>query len=375
VVRTGADDANLVLNENRDVAIHGTVTNTRGEPLEAVSVTRVDRSAVAATTDQDGRYRLQLPSGGRGRTCKLAFELEGYGGRILSLENSALVGRSEIRLDARLEPLESLVVVEGKVSNPAGVPVPGETVFLVGKQHYQAATDETGRFSITEVDAHATYQLWISPNGPYQKVKKQVQVGAEGLKVDVVLESERSEYSSLSGRMIDVGGNPVPHFSLWLRSSNNSARKPILVTGDGSGSFSLPEAPVGRLTFTTVSDPRLTINGLDLSPGGAENVELVLDSGGYEIRGRVVDSFGNPVAAPRLTLEWSHHGSGIQSLSLRHGTTDAYGFFVFKQVGPGLHSLSVDAAGFEAAKLEAESPGDLVVQLGPDNPEGDRQEK
>lgn len=367
VARSGVDFANFVLNEKGEVAVYGTVTDVEGMPLAAVTVTQAHRSGRRASTDQDGQYRIRLALGGQDEIHALRFELEYYAGKTKDLSNSRIRGRDELRLDARLESLESLAAVEGRVSNQAGAAVSGETVFLVGEEHYQSVTDQAGQFSIRGVDADTTYQLWISPRGPYEKYNEKVRVGAEGRQLEVILESASVESASVSGRMIDAGGKPVPGFDLWIRSSNGSAAKPLLATSDAAGLFSASGVPLGRLTFTTLADPRLTINGPELSAAGAENVDLVVDSGGHEIRGRVLDSYGSPVAAPRLTLEWSHPGGGLQSLSLRRTTGDAYGYFAFTQVGPGPHSLSVTAPGFLSRRLNAESASELVVELQADS--------
>jgi protocatechuate 3,4-dioxygenase beta subunit len=375
VVRTGTDFANLVLNEKRQLSIYGTVTDTQEAPLAKVRVTPAYRPSAATDTDQKGRYRVEIPVAAQGRAYTLRFELEDYRERTLTIADNQVLGRSRVRLDARLELLESLVVVGGRVSTQEGAPLPGETVYLRGKQHYQAVTNEAGEFSIPEVESQTTYRLSIRPRGPYRDHSERVEVSAEGLEVSVVLDSEPLEYGSLSGRMIDLSGKPLPHFSLWLRSSNGSAQQPLLVTSDASGLFTVPAVPLGRLSFTSVSNPRLTVSGPDLSSETTENVELILDWGSYAIQGRVLDGYGNPVAAPRVILQWSHRQNGLQSLSVRRSSADANGFFLFTRVGPGRHSVTVAAPGFEPVRLEAESPGNLVVQLrGPDE-EGDLQGK
>jgi protocatechuate 3,4-dioxygenase beta subunit len=361
VVRTGVDFANVVVSEKRKLLIYGSVTNNEGEPLPGVTVTAKSLPYVPALTEQNGDYTLEISVAGLGRTYTLEFELEGYRQQTRTLLDDQISGRSQVQVDARLQPITRWATVAGKVSDSDGLPISGETVSLVGPGIHQTVTDDRGQFSIPEVGADAEYEISVRPRGPYEDYSEEVRVSAEGLTVGIVLESLR--YGSLSGRMIDLNGNPVPHFSLWLRSGNGSAQQPLLVSGDGTGHFSVPKAPLGSVSFATISNPQLAITGLDLSSGGAENVALILDRGGYEVRGRVVDGHGNPVAAPRVTLQWSHQGNGLQSRSLRRSSADANGFFTFTNVGPGAHSLSVSAPGFDSSQLEVESPGDLVVQL------------
>ena len=93
---------------------------------------------------------------------------------------------------------------------------------------------------------------------------------------------------------------------------------------------------------------------------------VVLDWGDHEIRGLVLDRFGHPVPASRILLKWSHETDGISSVSTRRTAADAHGNFQFSQIGPGTHSLMVDADGFETVSLDHDASRqgyDLTVRL------------
>jgi protocatechuate 3,4-dioxygenase beta subunit len=360
VARTGVDFANLVVSETRRLWVYGSVTDSDQEPLQGVKVTPRGQPDKAVVTDYAGHYVLEMSVAGRGRNHELRFALAGYHERALSLPVSRMPG-DEIQLDARLEPINSLATVAGWVSASDGGPVSGETVLLLGETRYHALTNAVGEFLIPEVVADAAYRLSIRPGPPYRDHEERVRVGATGLHKNVVLEP--LDYGTLSGRMIDLLGNPVPHFNLWLHTTDVSAQR-LLVTGDAGGRYAVADVPTGPLSFATLANPRFTISGPALSPRRPEgSVDLVLDWGGHEIRGRILDAGGNPVAAPQVTLYWAYHQYGVQSRAVRHTSVAADGSFRFSRLGPGAHTVTVHAPGFHSMQLEAESPGDLVVEL------------
>jgi hypothetical protein len=327
------------------------------------------RFAQAALTDQTGRYELQLAVSGLGRPYKIRFELEGYRNQEVMLANTELLGRDEFRLDVDLERIPAWSTVIGSVTNQRGLPVRGELVYLSGAANYQAVTTEAGEFSMPEVEAGTDYRLSMRPRTLYQDYAKKVWVGSEGLTVQIELAP--FNFGNLSGRILDPDGNPVPHFSMWLRNASATAHQ-LLVTSDDSGRFVVDEVPSGRLTFATFANPQFTISGISLSPGQSRTVDLTLDWGSQEVVGRVVDEKGNPVAAPRTTLYALIQENGVESRSVRQTTGDLNGGFRFANVGPGLHTINVHAFGFRSVQLEYNSGGqtrDFVVQLQRDNDE------
>ncbi|HEY5651804.1 MAG TPA: carboxypeptidase-like regulatory domain-containing protein, partial [Acidimicrobiia bacterium] len=365
VVRTGVDFANLVLPEKRRLWVYGSVSDSEGEPLANVQVVSRGRPDEMVATDYAGRYVLEMSVAGRGRDYELRFSRDGYRRQALSLPASRVVGRDEVRLDARMEPVHSLATVAGRVRSSDGAPVSGETVLLLGSApgstSHHALTDEAGEFLIPEVVADTAYRLSIRPRAPYRDHLERVRVGVEGLDLNVVLEP--LGYGTVSGQMMDVLGDPVPHFSLWLQSTDESAQQ-LLVTGDAFGRYAVDGVPSGPLRFATLANPRFTISGPALSPWRTEEtIDLILDQGGREVRGRIVDGEGIPVAASQVALYWAYHRAGLQSRSVRHAAVAADGSFRFNQLGPGVHTLTIHAPGFQSAQIDVESPADLVVQL------------
>jgi hypothetical protein len=227
-------------------------------------------------------------------------------------------------------------------------------------------TNQTGEFVIANVEAGQSYSLHIPARSPYRPYLAQVQVGPEGLWQDVIIERGPPESGPLSGRMVDIGGNPLPRFTLWLQSSNPAAPEPVQVTSDDMGRYAIAEVPVGILSFMTISQPRFLIRGINLPVGGVENVDLVLDWARYDVRGRVVDQRDRPVTGSRVVLFWSYQYRGVLSQSERETASDEEGFFRFAKVGPGLHYIRVSVPGIGNARVERNVGvdfGAVLVQL------------
>jgi len=114
------------------------------------------------------------------------------------------------------------------------------------------------------------------------------------------------------------------------------------------------------------STPSILVQGVQLKSGDKLHLPLVLDWGTHEIRGVVVDAHGNPVPASRIVLQWSHQSEGITTSATRRTASDMQGHFVFSHLGPGPHSLRVNAPGFPTVNIEHDlnrQGYDLTVRL------------
>jgi hypothetical protein len=150
---------------------------------------------------------------------------------------------------------------------------------------------------------------------------------------------------------VNQNGFPIPDFELVLK--NVESRNPVaVVRTDSLGNFEIPAAPAGELVFSSVSTPSVLMKGLHLEPGQRVDMPMVLDWGGHSIRGQVVDSRGNPVPASRVVLNWSHRDERLDTQTTRRTATDVHGRFAFSNLGPGPHSLKVDAPGFLGVDID-----------------------
>jgi hypothetical protein len=133
----------------------------------------------------------------------------------------------------------------------------------------------------------------------------------------------------------------------------------VVVEGDSGGHFNADGVPHGTLHFASLSGPYHVIRG-DPKSGDGSEFEIVVDSGGNRLAGRVLDADGRPVAGAQVDLAWVHVGDGLRSSSIRRSTSDPDGSFRFENLGPGPHRLTVRAG------VEAGSAAPIQVAAGTD---------
>ena len=114
------------------------------------------------------------------------------------------------------------------------------------------------------------------------------------------------------------------------------------------------------------SYPIFTTQGIRASAEAEEPFVVVLDMGSNALFGRVTNAFGDMVAGAEVSLDWKHVESGVQHYSDRKTTADHNGKFAFNELGPGVHTLRVNAPGFSMAVININigtDPGNMVVEL------------
>jgi hypothetical protein len=346
VVPAGATSVELTLKVG--LHVRGIVTNPDGEPLARVWVGLNQRRDRFAYTDATGSYDLLLDSFSEDSDRSVRFQLQGYEEERRDLPSPEAGG---VQLNAELRPVENAVRVDGVVESERGEPVAGATVVLGSRAlvtHYQSASDAAGAFSIPGVKVGRGYSLRVLPGGSFLDfTRRDIEVPEAGLSLDVVLESLAT--GRLLGRMVDVEGNPVPGFRLWvIPSAATRSAQPI--ASDEWGDFELAEAPAGSLSFDTRTSPRLSVKGVVLPAGGERDLVLVLDRGVHELSGVVIGEGGDPVAGAEVSLGWSHSNGDVLSTSRRTTRTNPSGSFGFSEIGPGRHSVDVRAAGYRSAQ-------------------------
>ena len=351
-VRAGLDSADLRLLDN--LRVHGTVTNERGEPLARVHVGQSDARGRVTQSDHQGQYEIHLvPRTDHQAGYTLTFFLQGYEKEFLDLEAAQLAEARELLFDIQLQELSEAALVSGVVETRRGERVQGVPVFMSSLPpgtHYRAVTDQNGSFSIQGVKTDQDYRLTVLPRSGYRDYREEpLSVTRSGLWLDIVLEPLAS--GRLTGRMIDLEGNPIPHFRLWLVNTE-AQHSSLPISSDASGHFQVDEAPEGQLLFDSRSDPLLRVSGVNLTGGEDQEVLLLLDWGDHVVHGAVLDDLGFPVAGAEVNLHWRHEVGALQSVSARKTVTDERGLFRFSQVGPGVHRLDVRASAHSTVREE-----------------------
>jgi hypothetical protein len=167
--------------------------------------------------------------------------------------------------------------------------------------------------------------------------------------LDIIAESY--QFGAVTGELVNLSGEPVPDFALMVRNTG-SLQPNALVSTDEDGNFEIPSAPAGQLVLASQSTPSILVDGLELKAGDRLHLPLVMDWGQHEIHGVVLNAAGNPVPASRILLQWSHESDGITVKTTRRTAADTQGHFAFSRLGPGVHSLQIDAAGFSPVVVD-----------------------
>jgi len=367
IVRTGVSSAVLrVTGENgKPVTIYGVVLEENGQPIVGARVAPTDESR-SATTDSAGNYSLVLTVDRRSRTRSIRFTKAGYHAGSLGVRQSELRDRTAWRLDAQLQAKGGGVSVHGTVMGTNGTPVAGARIQLyshpLGRSH-QATSAQDGSFFMDDVDIGDDYRLWVRPKADFQDyVDEGFQIGSSGLFLPVVLEPLGT--GSLRGRMVNAFRDPISRYTLWMWNGGAGANRNLAVTSDSTGRFRVDNIPAGEVTFGSRGHPQFTFGGIQLKPGQTTSANLVLDWGYEEMAGYLVNSDdGEPVVGAVVTLFWTDEEQGVTSRSQRQTVADGGGYFIFTELGPGPHTISVTASGYRPARREA-MPGDgIVIEL------------
>jgi protocatechuate 3,4-dioxygenase beta subunit len=352
IVRAGADSANLVLARRQELWLHGLVKDVAGKPLAGVRVQPGYEPLDATFSDTRGRFGIFLSlRGGAESQDSLRFSLDGYGDKRVMLGSPDPFASELTLADVRMTRIQGQATVRGSIVAD-DAPVPEARVFLRSTNYtdnYDTTSDARGSFVLPDV-YFGEYTLTVVPSGEFRDHSQDgLKVGAAGLELRIALEP--LEDARLHGQMVDILDQPVPGFSLWLTSQSARARGSSPLDGDSGGFFEANGVPVGEVDLATHSVPYIRISGVTVTRTD-EPLRLTLDVGDYLLEGRVTDDHANPIAGAQLSLIWSHDSDGIASHSARNSTTDSDGYFRFSQLGPGVHTLNVSAAGYERLRIE-----------------------
>jgi hypothetical protein len=142
--------------------------------------------------------------------------------------------------------------VQGKVVQGDGQGIRKVKVTLTGQQQYSAVTDENGQFTVEGVEA-GRYVVRLERSGyaPHQKAnrERQIEVAAEQDTVDLVFHMVAA--GVLSGKIVDLDGDPLRNFGVQAMASNtdSTGRAPNQLQGavtNDLGEYRIPDVPPGK---------------------------------------------------------------------------------------------------------------------------------
>jgi RNA polymerase sigma factor (sigma-70 family) len=269
------------------------------------------RGANAATTDADGRWRLDNVPGHSEAELNLLISHRDY----LSdedwrhIQKAAGITTAILRQEAATLTMKRGVIVGGRVTNPDGKPISGALV-LHGEGPFFAdpmtdtSTDADGRFQLPALTPGQTTVTVIAPGWAPQLRRLDLQPGLA-----------RQEFHMKRGkpmrlRIVDANGKPVPHASVVVVALGGNKLLLNLFVAPQAPDTKIPRhaGPDGTWEWTWAPDEPVKLNAdlkgvgdkeLEIAGGGPERTVVLKAE--HRITGRVTDvATGKPI--PRFTL-------------------------------------------------------------------------
>jgi large repetitive protein len=262
----------------------------------------------------------------------------------------------------------------------AGPSIVGRVLLPDGKPATRAAVRleaEAGYFQVgvTAADAAGRYELAGLPAGAYRVIATHddaalgmiggIRVERGDVEVDVALMPP----TRVTGRLVDAGGQPVAGTIALTEIDGMASPRTVgaLVRAQAAadGRFTLERVPPGSHAARTVARgvaPRRVEVEVPARAGAVDLGDVVLDTG-LQIRGRVRDKAGAPIAdATVRAFEDRSMGAAV----VLEGATEADGGFALGGATGGTYQLSVSAPGYTRFDDTIEAPRDgLEVVLAP----------
>lgn len=355
-VRAGNDAVQLKLVVLDEIHVFGQVLDQDGEAIHGVEILPSgQKEPLVSSGNGDYGFNLIVRSD-RGNVIK--FSADGFLDKRLSIGRNDWRDLQEIQRDVVMEPERLLTDVSGVLKNNKGEPVAEEQVYLQSShKKFRGNSDKDGHFTIKDVEVGVQYALWLSPKGPYKRYRKtKIEVPEAGLNnMEVVLDPLGA--GSLSGQLIDTEGNPVPNFTLIVRSKSGNTGNSLKVISDQEGNFFVENVPEGQITLQTTSFPRFEIKGIEVKAGDEIEVFPKIDIGNHKFTGQVINAEGDPIPLADITFTWLQRENKLWHESQRRATANADGVFTLTKLGPGKHQILVRAKGYEFVKEQFEVGG------------------
>jgi hypothetical protein len=295
--------------------------------------------------------------------------------------------------------LEKGITIGGIVRNEQGEPVPGAKVTLqagssgydvsarewsaLNRDQFPIRTDGNGvwRCGFAPADLsdvtihveHSDYALTHCVTADRNYVHETQIVPKEALLAGnavVVL----SPGFPISGRISGPEGHPVANAVVTLNSESFGGRRQSALSGP-DGRFLLPHCPILSLRKSSFSGrdadrfntedrwkSKLFVEADGLAPAvrklfleaPAPEFEIQLAEA-EQVKGRVLDPAGQPIAAVHVTLQWQPEGEAAARQGVGHfwrTQTDDHGNFALKSAPAGLIKGYLSKAGFMGRKVD-----------------------
>ena len=385
-------------------SLSGSVTDARGRGLAGVEITsslapermsmlrrpRFGHASPRATSDERGRFRLTgMDPRSRHRVTfrraghaplrrDVTLPTDGPGQLDVVLE--AGIRAHGLVVDARGEPVSGAELKLGRQESPGD----GMMFSFGGEQpeeaDAEAESDRAGRFAFADL-APGRYALAARAPGHATATLRGLEVPESASSVDLG-KVELAAGVSITGRVVDGRGQPVAGVDVFALTGEDAdmpmlrwvlpGREPATTTA-ADGAFVVADRGAGERV--TVAARRAGYTAASVAGVVAPNEEPVVITlrEASALRGRVVDTRGEPVASARVELMVERSGGGMSFRGSAGVTvTRDDGRFELEDVEPGTVRLTVRADGYlELARGGVEVPAgrdlegvELVLQPG-----------
>ncbi|MEZ6024592.1 MAG: sigma-70 family RNA polymerase sigma factor [Planctomycetota bacterium] len=330
----------------RDVELHagpflevaGRVVHADGAPRAGVTVTLTEltgqhRRATRRSDAEGGFHFVRVPVGGYRVTAEGSDDA-------VEVHDDARALRFAVGTSQR--------ITRGVITFSDGTPVPrGNVVHVVasagGRTSWQMHPVHAGGFEIaTEGDLEAlllrvdeVYEL----DGTRASVRAWRGTHVAGEPLRIVLD----RLPHVRGVVVDDSGAPIPGVRLAAQVDPTGSSGLTQITSDAQGRFTLGGVEAGqRVRITPQAVPEgFAMPMFEPVLVGEEEIRLVIPRGGAEVRGRVVDEAGEPVAGVQVF--------GAFRGAASHAVSDERGAFT-------LGGLPSDASGSVQARPRSDQP-------------------
>ena len=350
-VNSGASHVDLTVNRMKQVLVEVRVFDEFSYALEQIKAT-VEPGMASDISDVDGRLKFQINIEEE-RPYRIRFEAEGYANDTLVLLPNQLQSTTENRvlLEKKLKQRlkHSDANLAGTVTGEDGTPVADARIVIktpAGVSKFSGMTNTWGGFSFTGLPVNETYRMYIQPNQEFASSMIELTeliVGPQHLDIQL---QRLALNASLTGKVVDSSGTPVPNYRIELHSKASGRAQTL--HSNSKGEFHAHSLPAGKVSLRTNNQPRVVLQNIDLKSNALTQITLPIDLGNEGVTGQVVNSAGQPVPGASVTLLW---GAPVTELSTiartRHlSRTDNQGNFRFENLGQGDRYLSVSAQGY-----------------------------
>ncbi len=306
------EDVDLLLIKGGSISGQVIDAQTR-EPLSGVRLgfygpARPESGAAvqSAHTGEDGLYTFRGPPG---RTRVYVFEVpHGYLYPGNQRKRYAEVRSGEVTGGVDFE-LEAGIAVSGTVVDEAGQGASGATVTgypvdrTVRWRSASEQTDANGKFSIVGIPSGSAIEIQATREGSRSE-KEGLSVGKKAI-TDVVLQLRPLALSSLSGRVVDEGGKPVPGARVHIRVMHPQGlgtwlnSPPVVGSTDDEGLFLFDKLdPQDRFSLASVKKAGYRLRSLvpieKDSEGKLHVADLEMITLSRTLSGSVMDTSGVP---------------------------------------------------------------------------------